>query len=256
MLNADDPRSPAMAVPDAGTGRRPSARRRRRRALCRRDARRLSGALPSTSCAGGRSAAGSRYGLAGEHHAGQRRGGHRGCARRSGSRSRGRRRAGRGHGHLAPRMRCTERADGVTVNDAYNANPDSMRAALKALAAIGRARRARRTVAVLGEMLELGESSPRSTTRSAGWSCASTCTSCWWWAREPGRSTRRLPGGLVGRRVGVRAGPGRGARAGSGDLAPGDVVLFKASRDAPAAPGRGRGAGGRRLQPADEENGR
>ncbi|MFT4008905.1 MAG: UDP-N-acetylmuramoyl-tripeptide--D-alanyl-D-alanine ligase [Nocardioidaceae bacterium] len=59
------------------------------------------------------------------------------------------------------RMEVTERSDGVTVvNDSYNANPDSMRAALKALAAIGRARGpGARTVAVLGEMRELGESS-------------------------------------------------------------------------------------------------
>jgi len=59
------------------------------------------------------------------------------------------------------RMEVHERADGVTViNDAYNANPDSMRAALKALAAVGRGRGARRrTVAVLGEMRELGASS-------------------------------------------------------------------------------------------------
>ena len=58
------------------------------------------------------------------------------------------------------RMELLERADGVTVlNDAFNANPDSMRAALKALAAIGRGRPTARTVAVLGEMLELGASS-------------------------------------------------------------------------------------------------
>ncbi len=58
------------------------------------------------------------------------------------------------------RMEVAERADGVTVvNDAYNANPDSVRAALKALAAIGRGRPGARTVAVLGEMRELGESS-------------------------------------------------------------------------------------------------
>jgi len=57
------------------------------------------------------------------------------------------------------RMEVTERADGLTViNDAYNANPDSMRAALKALAAVGRGRGPdTRTVAVLGEMRELGE---------------------------------------------------------------------------------------------------
>jgi UDP-N-acetylmuramoyl-tripeptide--D-alanyl-D-alanine ligase len=54
------------------------------------------------------------------------------------------------------RMELVERADGVVViNDAYNANPESVRAALKTLAAIGRARPAR-TVAVLGEMAELG----------------------------------------------------------------------------------------------------
>jgi UDP-N-acetylmuramoyl-tripeptide--D-alanyl-D-alanine ligase len=60
------------------------------------------------------------------------------------------------------RMETVDRADGVTVvNDAYNANPDSMRAALKTLAALGRGGGAgrRRTVAVLGEMHELGAAS-------------------------------------------------------------------------------------------------
>lgn len=57
------------------------------------------------------------------------------------------------------RMEVHERADGVTVvNDAYNANPDSMRAALEALRAMGHGGGARRrTWAVLGEMLELGD---------------------------------------------------------------------------------------------------
>jgi UDP-N-acetylmuramoyl-tripeptide--D-alanyl-D-alanine ligase len=56
------------------------------------------------------------------------------------------------------RMERTDRADGVTViNDAYNANPESMRAALRTLAELGRDRR--RTWAVLGEMLELGDRS-------------------------------------------------------------------------------------------------
>jgi UDP-N-acetylmuramoyl-tripeptide--D-alanyl-D-alanine ligase len=56
------------------------------------------------------------------------------------------------------RMERTERADGVTViNDAYNANPESMRAALRTLAELGAGRR--RTWAVLGEMLELGDRS-------------------------------------------------------------------------------------------------
>ncbi|MEU1230173.1 UDP-N-acetylmuramoyl-tripeptide--D-alanyl-D-alanine ligase [Streptomyces sp. NPDC005828] len=60
------------------------------------------------------------------------------------------------------RMEVTERPDGVTiVNDAYNANPESMRAALRALAAMGRAAQARgaRTWAVLGKMAELGDAS-------------------------------------------------------------------------------------------------
>jgi len=56
------------------------------------------------------------------------------------------------------RMEVVERPDGVTVvNDAYNANPESMRAALKALVAMGRG--GRRTWAVLGSMLELGDES-------------------------------------------------------------------------------------------------
>ena len=57
------------------------------------------------------------------------------------------------------RMELHERADGlVVVNDAYNANPASMAAAIDALVAIGE-RRGARTLAVLGVMLELGESS-------------------------------------------------------------------------------------------------
>ena len=55
------------------------------------------------------------------------------------------------------RMEVVERPDGVTVvNDAYNANPDSMRAALRTLAVMG-AGKTRRTVAVLGPMAELGD---------------------------------------------------------------------------------------------------
>ena len=59
------------------------------------------------------------------------------------------------------RMDVVTRADGVTiVNDAYNANPDSMRAALQALAWMARPGPdgdRRRSWAVLGEMAELGD---------------------------------------------------------------------------------------------------
>ncbi|GAB2988931.1 UDP-N-acetylmuramoyl-tripeptide--D-alanyl-D-alanine ligase [Nocardioides montaniterrae] len=55
------------------------------------------------------------------------------------------------------RMELSERPDGLVVlNDSYNANPESMRAALEAVTAIGE-RSARRTIAVLGPMFELGD---------------------------------------------------------------------------------------------------
>jgi UDP-N-acetylmuramoyl-tripeptide--D-alanyl-D-alanine ligase len=54
------------------------------------------------------------------------------------------------------RMQLMRRADGVfVINDAYNASPDSMKAALQTLAQLGR--QGHRTIAVLGEMAELGE---------------------------------------------------------------------------------------------------
>jgi UDP-N-acetylmuramoyl-tripeptide--D-alanyl-D-alanine ligase len=54
------------------------------------------------------------------------------------------------------RMEVHDRSDGVMViNDSYNANPDSMRAALTTLAELGRT--GRHTWAVLGDMLELGD---------------------------------------------------------------------------------------------------
>ena len=54
------------------------------------------------------------------------------------------------------RMELHHRSDGVTViNDSYNANPESMRAALSTLVELGR--RGGHTWAVLGDMLELGD---------------------------------------------------------------------------------------------------
>ncbi|WP_026927338.1 UDP-N-acetylmuramoyl-tripeptide--D-alanyl-D-alanine ligase [Granulicoccus phenolivorans] len=62
------------------------------------------------------------------------------------------------------RMELTVRPDGLAVlNDAYNANPESMLAAVETLAAMGRARRRHKQGvhlwAVLGQMLELGNRS-------------------------------------------------------------------------------------------------
>lgn len=55
------------------------------------------------------------------------------------------------------RMETHTRADGVTIiNDAYNANPDSMRSSLDALAAMARGHD-QRAIAVLGRMNELGD---------------------------------------------------------------------------------------------------
>ena len=55
------------------------------------------------------------------------------------------------------RMELLPRPDGVVViNDAYNASPDSMAAALKTLAQLTRTDD-RRSIAVLGEMAELGD---------------------------------------------------------------------------------------------------
>lgn len=62
------------------------------------------------------------------------------------------------------RMEMVVRPDGLAIlNDAYNANPDSMRAALETFGQVAASRRAEhagaRAVAVLGDMLELGEGS-------------------------------------------------------------------------------------------------
>ena len=54
------------------------------------------------------------------------------------------------------RMQLLERKDGITIiNDAYNASPDSTKAALQTLAQLGKS--GRRTIAILGEMAELGD---------------------------------------------------------------------------------------------------
>ncbi|WP_028658950.1 UDP-N-acetylmuramoyl-tripeptide--D-alanyl-D-alanine ligase [Nocardioides insulae] len=131
---------------------------------------------------------------------------------------------------LSPwRMELHELPSGVIVlNDSYNANPDSMRAALDALASIGSDASVGRTVAVLGEMRELGA----------------------------GSEGEHLAVGAYAAQVGIDrllviGEPARGIHSGAGEsrstfvadnaaaiawlheaVGPGDAVLFKASRGA------------------------
>jgi len=128
------------------------------------------------------------------------------------------------------RMEVTDRADGVTViNDAYNANPESVRAALRTLAAM--AGEQRRSWAVLGPLGELGPAADDA-------------------LDEIGRQVVRLGVGrlvVVGEQARAMHDGARRERCGGQEpvlvpdveaaaallreeLAPGDVVLVKASR--------------------------
>jgi UDP-N-acetylmuramoyl-tripeptide--D-alanyl-D-alanine ligase len=107
------------------------------------------------------------------------------------------------------RMERHVRSDGlVVVNDAYNANPESVEAALRAVAAIG----GDRAVAVLGAMLELGDD-----------------------AEEAHRRIGRLAVELGFSRV-VAVGPGaRGIAEGAGSVAEHVLDVDVASRTLPAS---------------------
>jgi UDP-N-acetylmuramoyl-tripeptide--D-alanyl-D-alanine ligase len=130
----------------------------------------------------------------------------------------------RGLAPLAGRMH-VRRARGVTIlDDAYNANPGSMRAALATLAECGGARR----VAVLGEMKELGPAAEREhealgqAVASAGVALLVSC----------GGMADLVADGARARGVDVvlAAGAEEAARAAVDRVRPGDVVLVKASR--------------------------
>ena len=108
------------------------------------------------------------------------------------------------------------------LNDSYNANPDSTRAALDALAAI----EGRRRIAVLGEMLELGDDS-EAEHRAVGEYAASRADV----VAVVGEAARPIADGAGGRAV-VLAGNDAAAGWLRGHLAAGDVVLVKASRGA------------------------
>lgn len=128
------------------------------------------------------------------------------------------------------RMELDQRDDGlVVINDCYNANPDSMKAALDALAGILSRRRVAdprtRGVAILGDMRELGSSSAQMH-REAGLRAARSgvdlvlCI-----GEQAGELARGASEGGADARVVDTA-----QAAGSIDWSPHDVVLVKASR--------------------------
>ncbi len=121
------------------------------------------------------------------------------------------------------RLELRELAVGATLlNDSFNANPDSARAALDALAAI----EGRRRIAILGEMLELGDDS-EAEHRALGEYAASRADV----VAAVGASARPVADGAGGRAV-TLAGNEAAVDWLRGHLAAGDVVLVKASREA------------------------
>jgi UDP-N-acetylmuramoyl-tripeptide--D-alanyl-D-alanine ligase len=129
------------------------------------------------------------------------------------------------------RMEVTERPDGVTViNDAYNANPEAMAAAIETLAVVARGRRA---FAVLGPMNELGSESQLRHEEAGGQAARAGVAGLIVVGEDaaPMLSGARAERSWRGELLGV---PDAGsAVAALGNLlAPGDVVLVKASRSA------------------------
>lgn len=126
------------------------------------------------------------------------------------------------------RMRVTNRADGVTVvNDAYNANPDSMAAALASTSHIGAGRR---TWAVLGEMLEMG-SDHDAAHAEVGRGVASNGIDRLLVVGEGAQeiAAGALAAGMANDRVEVVADISQASIVLFREVAPGDVVLVKAS---------------------------
>ena len=129
------------------------------------------------------------------------------------------------------RMEVTERPDGVIIiNDAYNASPEAVTAALAALRVIAAGRRA---YAVLGRMAELGDRS-REFHEKAGMIAARSGLAGLIAVGDeaaPILTGAKAAGGFAGELLAVPDGPAAVAAL-SERLAPGDVVLVKASRAA------------------------
>jgi UDP-N-acetylmuramoyl-tripeptide--D-alanyl-D-alanine ligase len=116
------------------------------------------------------------------------------------------------------------------VNDAYNANPASTEAALKALVRMGRGRR---TWAVLGRMAELGEASAAEHDRIGRLAVrlgVAKLITVGDEARPLHEAARRE--GMAPEEATFTRDAGEAAVLLLGELAPGDVVLVKASRAA------------------------
>jgi UDP-N-acetylmuramoyl-tripeptide--D-alanyl-D-alanine ligase len=130
------------------------------------------------------------------------------------------------------RMELHERRDGVlVVNDAYNANPDSTRAAIEALAHL--TSNGRRGIAVLGYMAELGDIEAQSheeAGRLAAQAGAAVIVAVGAGA-APVLDGARATGGWQGEAIAV---PDPESAVGElqNRLRPGDVVLVKASKSA------------------------
>jgi UDP-N-acetylmuramoyl-tripeptide--D-alanyl-D-alanine ligase len=130
------------------------------------------------------------------------------------------------------RMELHERRDGVlVVNDAYNANPDSTRAAIEALAHL--AGNGRRGLAVLGYMAELGDIAAQSheeAGRLAALAGAAVIVAVGAGA-APVLDGARATGGWRGEAI-AAPDPEAAVTALRNRLRPGDVVLVKASKAA------------------------
>lgn len=132
----------------------------------------------------------------------------------------------------AKRMEVRERPDGVLiVNDAYNANPDSMRAGIEALGHM--IARGRRGIAVLGHMAELGDidvASHAEAGRLAAQAGAAVIVAVGDAAR-PVLDGARAQAGWDGQAIDVPS-PASAVEALRNVLRPNDVVLVKASKAA------------------------
>ncbi|MEV6983173.1 UDP-N-acetylmuramoyl-tripeptide--D-alanyl-D-alanine ligase [Sphaerisporangium sp. NPDC051017] len=122
------------------------------------------------------------------------------------------------------RMEVTERPDGVTViNDAYNANPESMRAAFDALGRLGENRR---RFAVVASLRELGEDADALNEEVGRVAAGAGLTGLWVVGEHPWP----VLAGAKGAPAVHVPGPAEAAAELSALLRPGDVVLVKGPR--------------------------